>query len=814
VGLARVQLKSELRGRFLGWAGPVIVLALAAAASLTAATGARRTDTAFARALSSANAADANVSVDAQQTGPDATQALDALERSPLIAEHARYGGTLLAAVRNGQLDERYNSDSATGYLAYDDQAGVTISRLRVLHGRLASPERADEVVVNEAFARVAGAGVGDAITGLRVFGADDFDESGAPDPTKGTPIAVRIVGVVKPPEEALTPGAIRIYATPALTRRFADSPFYYQEPIRLAHGPSDLRALSTTVDRLQNQFPKAEIFVSSNREGLIRANRAADPIANGLWIIAALAFVVGLLLAGQSFARVLAVRADDNALYRVVGATRAQRLRAELASVLLALAIAAGLAVVIAWALSPLTPVGAARAAEPHPGSTLNAGFALVTVVLLLVAGLLAVAPTALRVARSTALPGQTVTQSRGRPSRAARAIRNTRLGVPAVVGTQFAFEPGRGSTATPVAGVIASLALIVTTVTATVAFGVNLDRLVTTKSLYGWNWDAAVGTQFGTIPTDIQDAPLAIPGVTDTAGLAVGKMTIGKEVVPAVGIDPLHGKVAPALDAGHLPRRGDEIALGAKTLRNTHTRLGDVITARIDERPVRLHVVGVATIPAFGNAAFSQAGLGTGAIGRASLFPPQDPQASGKFNYLLIKYGDSGATATQLANLDHAVRKLGCSDPVCVLTDLRPDEISGFRGARSVPLAAGIVVALLLFATLTHTVLSTMRRRRIDLAVLRALGCTRRQLESTMRWQTLMLIGSAMVVGVPLGLAANSIAWNAFTDRLGVAPGTVIPVALLGIGALSILAIAYVLATGVGRRASSYARSDPFVA
>ena len=175
-----------------------------------------------------------------------------------------------------------------------------------------------------------------------------------------------------------------------------------------------------------------------------------------------------------------------------------------------------------------------------------------------------------------------------------------------------------------------------------------------------------------------------LQVPGVKEMAGLAVGKMTIGKEVVPAVGIDPVRGKVEPTLDAGRLPCRGDEIALGAKTMRNTHTRLGDVITARIDDRPVRLHVVGVATIPAFGNAAFSQAGLGTGAVGRASLFPQQDPEAPGKYNYLLLGYGDSPATSAQLKALDRAMRKFGCTDPVCVLTDLRPDEINGFRGAQ----------------------------------------------------------------------------------------------------------------------------------
>jgi hypothetical protein len=296
--------------------------------------------------------------------------------------------------------------------------------------------------------------------------------------------------------------------------------------------------------------------------------------------------------------------------------------------------------------------------------------------------------------------------------------------------------------------------------------------------------------------------------------AGLAIGKMTIGKEIVPAVGIDPIIGKIEATLAAGRLPLRGDEIAFGAKTMRNVHAHLGDVVKANIDEHPVRLHVVGVATIPAFGSAAFSEAGLGTGAIGRAGLFPQQDPEAQGKYNYLLLGYGASGPTPAQTASLDRMIRGFGCTDPTCVLTDIRPAEIDGFRGARGVPLAAGIVLALLLFATLTHTVLSTMRRRQSDLAVLRALGCTRRQLESTMRWQTLMLTGSALIVGIPVGLVANKLVWHAFTERLGVAPGTVFPIAIIALGVLSALVLGYVLATGVGRRASTYARTDPFIA
>ena len=200
------------------------MLALAVAASLTAATGARRTDTAFSRALTSADAADANVSVDASNSGAKATRALDALERSSLITGHGRYGAAIFAAVRDGKVDERYNSTSATAYMPFDTRAGVTISRYRVLRGRTASPERADEVVVNEAFVRATGNDVGDTPAGLRVFSFDDYDESGAPDPRKGTPITVTVVGVVQPPEAALADLALRIYTTPATTARFKDA--------------------------------------------------------------------------------------------------------------------------------------------------------------------------------------------------------------------------------------------------------------------------------------------------------------------------------------------------------------------------------------------------------------------------------------------------------------------------------------------------------------------------------------------------------------------------------------------------------------
>ena len=57
-------------------------------------------------------------------------------------------------------------------------------------------------------------------------------------------------------------------------------------------------------------------------------------------------------------------------------------------------------------------------------------------------------------------------------------------------------------------------------------------------------------------------------------------------------------------------------------------------------------------------------------------------------------------GATAAQIGSLQSLVRKLGCTDSNCVVTDAKPTEIDGFKNARRVPIVVGLVLALLLVA------------------------------------------------------------------------------------------------------------------
>jgi predicted lysophospholipase L1 biosynthesis ABC-type transport system permease subunit len=89
---------------------------------------------------------------------------------------------------------------------------------------------------------------------------------------------------------------------------------------------------------------------------------------------------------------------------------------------------------------------------------------------------------------------------------------------------------------------------------------------------------------------------------------------------------------------------------------------------------------------------------------------------------------------------------------------------------------LLAGLVV-LLALGTVTHALVTSVRRRRRDLATLKTLGFTRGQVPQTVAWQATTFALLALLVGVPLGVAGGRWAWRLVADQLGVVSGPVVP-------------------------------------
>jgi len=91
----------------------------------------------------------------------------------------------------------------------------------------------------------------------------------------------------------------------------------------------------------------------------------------------------------------------------------------------------------------------------------------------------------------------------------------------------------------------------------------------------------------------------------------------------------------------------------------------------------------------------------------------------------------------------------------------------------------------------SLVLTVLSLVRRRRRELALLKVLGMTRRQLWAVIAWQTTLTLLIAVLVGGVLGIVCGRLAWHAFAGSLGIVPVVEVSVPAL-IGGLAALVLA----------------------
>ena len=108
---------------------------------------------------------------------------------------------------------------------------------------------------------------------------------------------------------------------------------------------------------------------------------------------------------------------------------------------------------------------------------------------------------------------------------------------------------------------------------------------------------------------------------------------------------------------------------------------------------------------------------------------------------------------------------------------------------GGQPLALAIGMAAAALL--SLVLTVLSLVRRRRGELALLKVVGMTRRQIWAVIAWQTTLTLLIAVVAGGVLGIVGGRLAWRAFAGSLGVVPVVEVSVPALILG-LAVLVLA----------------------
>jgi putative ABC transport system permease protein len=144
-------------------------------------------------------------------------------------------------------------------------------------------------------------------------------------------------------------------------------------------------------------------------------------------------------------------------------------------------------------------------------------------------------------------------------------------------------------------------------------------------------------------------------------------------------------------------------------------------------------------------------------------------------------------------------------------VLQRSQSSELTNLDGLSNLPNVGAGLLALVAAGTLVHTLATSVRRRRRDFAILRALGFTRRQVRATIAFQATTIIAISLAIGLPLGAMTARWAWRVFAQQLGYVALPIIPL----VEVLAVIPIAIVLANVIASvPAGAAARAQPTVA
>lgn len=787
-------VRTELRGRRRALLGLVLLAGLAGGLVLAAATGARRTDTAYDRFVAESNAGHvlvSSVSGAADYGRLDDVEGIEAagsvlgLEYMPTI------DAGVIDVVNIGSLDGRF---------------GYEIDRPNVTAGRMPSPERDDELFVSRSFADDFGVEVGDRID-LRTDS----------EPPRTFPVTVVGIGafttdVVPTTDHDALPSTL---APPALTEAIiAETDVIgFDGASVVLRDPAQMDSVIADASAALGE----ELFVLQRDTTHETVERAIRPQATAMWAFAVVVAVASLLVVSQSVARHAAVAQTESAALPAVGVRHRELVLQSAILHALAGAAAAVVALVIAVGASPLFPIGRAAAAEVDPGLELN------------VAMLAAGAATIIGVATVAAAVGAWSASRWGRraaasrPSALAAAAAATGASPRLLVGVRRAFEAGSGSESVPVRSGLVGAALAVAAVVATATFATSLDALVTEPERYGQSWAVAFDAQFAPAPVgELLATYRDDPRVTGIGGLTYTEILVNDRPVPTVALAELDGDVKPTILDGRAPSSPEEIAMGVRTMGSVGAQVGDDVAVTTPEGSARWTVVGTAVFPQLSLGSFSTLGLGTGALVHASAVPPpydlagieegvqigELPPDTTPEQFIVDGYtynavlfaaepADGEVIAAELR--DHPLAEF-----IAVRLDQRPAAISTYADVRSTPVVLAVVLAGLGAGLVAHVLLTAVRRRRKELAVCRVIGMRSRDIRAIVRWQATIVAATAAVVGVPLGLAGGRMAWRFFAEDLGVPADAPTAWAWIAIAAAGALLLANAGAAIPGWRAS----------
>jgi ABC-type lipoprotein release transport system permease subunit len=784
-----------------------MLLSIGGGVALTAFAGARRTDTAIPRLVAYSRPDDGgfitrNILSPPVPPGRAAySLALTPVEQRivdlPQVEAYFRSAFLFLATDPSGSLD-------LNPLASADASLYRTVDRPLLLAGRLPDPAQPFDAAINEIAATRRHLRVGSTVQ-LYAYSVAQFEKGQLASDTAvrqipaGPAFHVRVTAIVRLPTDVSAIGPLvqkqdvsyegqqSLLLTPAFLPRLAAGlgipvrqiQFLNFVGVRLRYGSADWDAFAAAAAAIgAGRVTAVGGEVEGVRTAAASAQRSVHLEVMALTLFGAFAALVTLVLVGQAIARQAQNNRDDYATLRALGAARPQLIGIVLLGASLTALVGACGAFMVAALASPLMPIGLARQAETHTGYDVNLAILLPACLGLVAVLTASLCPTAWRVTA--------VRKAGARPVGAPRGVDTWRpalLSPPAAIGLRQALTRRRGAMLSSTAMVSGVLA--VASFAAAITFGTSLEHFVGTPRQQGWNWDVLVGNPHDQTDREAQAGALlarnplvaSYSAIAILAGSEPGSTEIdGKSVDTMLAIDPMKGAVYPPLIEGRAPRSGEEIVLGSHTLRRLHKEVGASVQVRLPVGVRTLQIVGRMVSPSAGDVFSNRLGDGAWVYGpfirRIVSQSTADPGGAPPvvFSLFAVRYAPG---ASPVAGYDSLRSDFGRT----VLRSLPSEDGINLQSVARVPLWLAALIAVIGVLSFANTLVSSIRQRRRDLAMLKVVGFVRRQVLATVVCQSVSLAVIVLVFGVPLGIAVGRWTWTVVAADLESVSPAVVP-------------------------------------
>ena len=821
VRVAWYRFRTTFGRRWGAYLSVVLLIGLVGGLAMASVAGARRTDSSFPIYLASTNPSSIMVLSGfddpglGQSTGYN-PRILDAMAHLPHVAHAATSFGF------DGNIDlssvTGIHSDIGPGETPPTVIGGMeylTMDRVTLVEGRLFDPKLMDEAVMDAQAAKEWGLRVGSVI-GIPFYTDAELNSSSYNGPPHLV-AKVKLVGEVVFSSSVVeddidTLGSAVVMLSPALTAELAPCCTYYSgSALQVSGGESN----QTLVHKEAGQVtPLARGGIGGgNTPGAVvtKAQQAIKPEAIALGVFGGIAGVAVLLIAGLIIGRILRAGEVEAATLRALGADQAMTLSDGLIGLLVAVVGGSLLAFGVAVALSPLTPLGPVRPVYPYKGIAFDwTVLGLGVLALVLILGSLTVTLANREVRRLSSSRSE---EGWKRESGVVRSAAGAGFPVAAVTGLRFALESGRGRNAVPVRSAIFGAVLAIVVLVSTVTFGASLNNLVSHPALYGWNWNYALLSGFaGQEDLPAHQTATLLDKDPDVAAWSDMNF-VGAELdglhLPMLTERPGAAVSLPLL-SGHGLDAANQVVVGATTLLQLHKKLGDTVTFTDGiSKSHRLVIVGTATMASISKGVE----MGSGALVATSDFPAsllnaqQSPIAGPNAVVIRVRPGvDPTAAYRSLEQVTAKINAIPGDGGAAggVVSVLRPAEIVNYRSMGTTPAVLSVGLALGAVVALGLTLVASVRRRRRDLALLKTLGFTRRQLAAAIAWQSSVAVVIGMIIGVPVGIVVGRSLWVLFAHEINAVPAPSVPAFLIAAIIVGALVLANVIAAVPGRIAA----------